>query len=228
MSEGSLVKVQQRLGQSFRDESLLRLALTHRSFGSPNNERLEFVGDAIVNLCAAQLLFERFPAMNEGELTQLRSQLVSRPKLAVLGAHLQLGDALRMSAGELRSGGRQRDSLLADAFEALMGALYLDAGLEVTRERLNLLLLMLLEKVENVSVAKDSKTRLQEWLQDRHHALPQYQLTRTSGVDHAPVFEVTLDIAELNLRVQGTGTSRRRAEQAAATQALRRVQQMSS
>lgn len=207
----------------FRDPALRELALSHRSVGARNNERLEFFGDALVNLLVAELLYESFPRADEGELTRLRARLVSEPALALVARELELGDRLHLGPGELKSGGFRRDSILADAFEALVAAVYLDGGWQACRDCVRGLFAGRLEQAANAD-DKDPKTRLQEWLQARGLALPEYELTASSGADHAKVFDVTCLVAAFDLRCTGRGGSRRAAEQAAATVALEQVQ----
>jgi ribonuclease III len=207
------------LAYVFRDTALGELALSHRSIGARNNERLEFFGDALVNMFVAELIYERFPRADEGELTRLRARLVSEPGLADVARELELGDQLHLGPGELKSGGFRRDSILADAFEALVAAVYLDGGWETCRHVVRTLFE---ERVSRVSAdaGKDPKTCLQEFLQARGYALPIYELAATSGADHAKTFEVDCVVAALDVRSPGRGGSRRAAEQAAAVDAL--------
>ncbi|HEX7370162.1 MAG TPA: ribonuclease III [Rhodanobacteraceae bacterium] len=206
-------------GYRFADESLLQLALTHRSAGRPNNERLEFLGDALVNLVVAEMLFDARPRASEGELSRLRSQLVSEPALAERARELQLGDALKLGSGELKSGGFRRDSILADAFEALVAAIYRDGGYAACRKWLNGVFERPLAEVGPPQ--KDAKTRLQEWLQARGLPLPEYQLLAEYGEEHARMFDVACLIEQpQTARFEGTGASRRAAEQMAAEAAL--------
>ena len=208
-----------KLEHRFRDPALLQLALTHRSFGRPNNERMEFLGDAMLGMVVAEMLYEIHPHASEGELTRLRSQLVNGQHLAALARRLELGDRLRLGPGELKSGGFRRDSILADAFEAVIAAVYLDAGFEACRSVVRALFGELVRNTPRSR--KDSKTRLQEWLQARGMDLPDYELLATHGEDHAQVFEVACVIAQPEpLRFEARGRSRRRAEQGAAEQAL--------
>jgi ribonuclease-3 len=207
----------------FRDPALRERALSHRSVGPRNNERLEFLGDGIVNLLVAELLYERFPQGAEGELTRWRARLVSEPALAAIARELELGDQLRLGPGELKSGGYRRDSILADAFEALIAAVYLDGGWEICRGVVRELFAGRLDDAVNAQ-DKDAKTRLQELLQARGLALPVYELIATSGADHAKVFDVSCTIAGLDLRSEGHGGSRRAAEQEAAATAIDLVQ----
>lgn len=204
-----------KLGYRFADESLLQLALTHRSAGRPNNERLEFLGDALVNLVVAEMLFEARPRASEGELSRLRAQLVSEPALAERARELRLGDVLRLGPGELKSGGFRRDSILADAFEALVAAIHRDGGFQACRSWLRTRFEASLTAVGPPQ--KDPKTLLQEWLQGRGLALPHYELLAEHGEEHARRFDVACLVGEpRDIRCEGTGTSRRAAEQAAA------------
>ena len=212
------------LGYQFRDDALHELALSHRSTGARNNERLEFLGDALLNMLVAELLFERFPKADEGELTRLRARLVSEPALAAIARELELGDKLRLGPGELKSGGFRRESILADAFEALVAAIYLDGGWAACRDKVRELFEPRLQAAASAT-DKDPKTRLQELLQGRALPLPAYELTGSSGADHAKVFDVVCTIAALGLRSEGRGGSRRAAEQAAAAAAIPELEQ---
>ena len=208
-----------KLAYRFRDPGLAQLALTHRSAGRPNNERLEFLGDQ-----HAELLYEAHPHASEGELSRLRSQLVNGQALATLGRELELGEGLKLGPGELKSGGFRRDSILADAFEALIAAVYLDGGFEACRSLLRELFAPRVAALPRSS--KDAKTRLQEWLQARGLALPHYELTDTHGEDHARTFDVRCTIAEPRvIEAEGRGGSRRAAEQDAAEIVLRQLQE---
>lgn len=212
-----------RFSYQFRDPALRERALSHRSVGAHNNERLEFFGDALVNLFVAELIYERFPKADEGAMTRMRSRLVSETALAEVARELEIGDHLHLGPGELKTGGFRRDSILADAFEALIAAVYLDGGWEacrsITRELFE-------ARVTGMSPdsEKDAKTRLQETLQARGLPLPIYELTATSGADHAKVFDIVCVIAGIDVRAEGRGNSRRAAEQAAATNALAQIQ----
>lgn len=208
-----------KLGYRFADEALLNLALTHRSAGRPNNERLEFLGDALVNLVIAEMLFDTRPRANEGELSRLRAQLVSEPALAARARELQLGDALKLGPGELKSGGFRRDSILADAFEALVAAIYRDGGFHACHDWVRQ---VFAEAVVAAGPAqKDPKTRLQEWLQARGLPLPHYELLAEHGEEHARQFDVACVVEQpLAARFEGSGASRRAAEQVAADSAL--------
>ena len=206
------------LAYNFHDPELRERALSHRSVGSRNNERLEFLGDGLVNLFVAELLYEVFPRADEGELTRFRSRLVSEPSLAAIARDLNLGDQLILGMGELKSGGHRRDSILADAFEALVAAIYLDGGWQVCREKTRAIFEPLIATLGPGE--KDPKTRLQELLQAQGKPLPAYDLVRSSGADHAKIFDVTCSIASLSLVGEGRGNSRRAAEQAAAKDAI--------
>ncbi|HEY8010141.1 MAG TPA: ribonuclease III [Rudaea sp.] len=212
-----------RLAYTFADNELRERALSHRSVGADNNERLEFFGDALVNLVVTEQIYEKFPKADEGELTRLRARLVSEPALAEVAREIDLGDELRLGPGELKSGGFRRDSILADAFEALIAAVYLDGGWNACRALVRDLFEPRLAQAAS-GEDKDAKTRLQEWLQARAQPLPSYELVATFGADHAKVFEVECAIADADLRAQGRGSSRRAAEQLAAASALALLQ----
>ena len=204
-----------KLDYRFSQPDLLDLALTHRSVGRPNNERMEFLGDALVNMLVAEMLYEAHPHASEGELSRLRAQLVNGQALAVLGRELALGDALKLGPGELKSGGFRRDSILADAFEAIIAAVYMDGGFDACRELVRQLFHQRVASTPRSQ--KDAKTRLQEWLQARGHGLPQYELVASYGEDHAKTFDVVCEIADPEpLRAEGRAGSRRAAEQSAA------------
>ena len=213
------------LAYRFRDPALAQLALTHRSVGRPNNERLEFLGDALLGAIVAEMLYEAHPHASEGELSRLRAQMVNGQALAVVARELQLGDELKLGPGELKSGGFRRDSILADAFEALVAAVYLDAGFAACREVVQGLFRRRVEELPRSS--KDAKTRLQEWLQGRGLPLPQYELVDSRGEDHAKIFEVRCVVdAPLPMRAEASGPSRRAAEQDAADVVLARLLQL--
>jgi len=208
-----------KLGYHFTDEALLQLALTHRSAGRPNNERLEFLGDALVNMVVAEMLFDARERASEGELSRLRAQLVSEPALAARARELQLGELLKLGSGELKSGGFRRDSILADAFEAVVAAIYRDGGFAACRDWLRAIFAEPLAAVGPPQ--KDPKTRLQEWLQGRGLPLPRYELLAERGDEHSRIFDVVCAIAQPHAaRFEGSGGSRRAAEQAAAEAAL--------
>ena len=216
--------LQEQLGHRFRDPGLLSQALTHRSHSTPHNERLEFLGDGVLNCIVAAELYARFPGLKEGELSRLRASLVREERLHEIAARLPLGDFLRLGEGELKSGGFRRPSILADALEALIGAVFLDGGFESAREVVVRMYRPLLERAGPPAVEKDPKTQLQEWLQSRRYALPQYSVVATRGAAHEQQFDVECLVRELDVRTIGTGTSRRLAEQEAARAAYDRLQ----
>lgn len=210
-----------RIGHPFIDPALLAQALTHRSAGAPHNERLEFLGDALVNLFAAEALYTRWPQADEGALTRARAELVRESALAPIGRELQLGERLTLGPGEMKSGGHRRDSILADAVEAVVAAIYLDAGFEVCRQVVLPWFAAAMDALPPPhKVGKDPKTRLQEWLQGRQKPLPVYELVAETGEDHAKTFRVSCTLAQPALVSEGEGSSRRSAEQAAAEAAL--------
>ncbi len=209
-----------RLGHAFADPQLLDDALTHRSAQSRHNERLEFLGDAVLGFLIAEALWRRYPDATEGELTRLRAQLVNRESLARVAQTLELGQYLRLGAGELRTGGHARESILADAVEAVLAALYLDGGLELTRRVVGELLGERLTALSPATQRKDAKTRLQEYLQARHLALPSYEVIDATGKDHAQTFVVRCFVEALDLSTTAAGPSRRKAEQLAAERLL--------
>jgi ribonuclease-3 len=212
--------VERRLGYSFRDGALLRQALTHRSFGTPNNERLEFLGDGLLNFVVARLLYEQFSRLPEGDLSRLRAHLVNQQTLSELASSLSLGDHLRLGEGELKSGGFRRPSILADAFEAIIGAIFLDGGFAAAEDVLGRLYRPRIAQVDPAALGKDPKTRLQEFLQGRRLALPKYAIVSVSGEAHEQQFLVECSIPELRVTTQGAGPSRRAAEQEAARAAF--------
>lgn len=211
------------LGYTPRDGALFERALTHRSAGTPHNERLEFLGDAVLGLITAQYLFERFAQADEGQLSRLRARLVSGESLARLGGALGLSEWLALGPGEVKSGGAQRESILADALEALCGALYLDGGLPVARDVMLRVLAPVLP-LDAPAELKDPKTRLQELLQARGLALPRYSVESVEGALHAQVFRVTCEVPPLAAAATASGSSRRRAEQAAAALVLAQLE----
>ncbi len=210
----------ERLGCSFSDPALLVRALTHRSHGPDNNERLEYLGDAVLNFVIADMLFARFPSAPEGELSRYRASLVSGEALGAIAASSGLGAHLRLGDGELKSGGHRRTTILADALEALFGALYLDRGLDAVRDAAARLYRDALGALPAAAALKDAKTRLQEWLQGRGYPLPAYTVLEVSGEPHDQRFRVRCDVAELALSAVADGSSRRRAEQEAAQRIL--------
>lgn len=216
MLSDSLMQLQQRLQHTFNTPALLQRAVTHRSFSSEHNERLEFLGDSVLSLAVSSLLFKRMQSLPEGELSRVRALLVKQESLHQIALRLQLPPVLRLGEGESKSGGRQRPSILADALEALIGAVYLDAGYPPAEALVH----RLFEGVELgtrlQAAAKDAKTALQEWLQGRKMQLPQYRVIDTTGAAHHQLFHVECAIAELGLCERGSGASRRAAEQVAA------------
>jgi ribonuclease-3 len=209
-----------RLGYEPRDRALFVLALTHRSAEGPNNERLEFLGDSVLNLLLSERLYREFPMASEGDLSRLRARLVSEEPLAEIAQLMQLGELLSLGSGELKTGGFRRQSILADAFEALCGALYLDGGLEAVRSKLGPLFEARIAALPEPASLKDAKTRLQEHLQADGRPLPVYAVKRTSGEPHAQMFLVSCAVPHARVETEGEGPSRRRAEQVAAQAAL--------
>ncbi|HUH90830.1 MAG TPA: ribonuclease III [Lysobacter sp.] len=210
-----------RIGHVFARPELLAQALTHRSAGAPHNERLEFLGDALVNLFVAEALYLHWPKADEGALTRGRAELVRESALAPIARALELGERLTLGPGEMKTGGHRRDSILADALEAVVAAIYLDADFHTCR---SVVMPWFAEAMEALppphKVGKDAKTRLQEWLQGRQKPLPVYELVAEGGEDHAKTFRVTCTLIQPPLLSEGEGSSRRSAEQAAAEAAL--------
>jgi ribonuclease-3 len=219
-----LADLERRLGHKFGNPELARQALTHRSFGAPHNERLEFLGDSLLNCAVATLLYERFPQLPEGDLSRLRAALVNQASLSEVAVQMGLGERLRLGEGELKSGGFRRPSILADSLEALLGAVFLDAGFEATRGAVAHLLAGKLENAGNKPVDKDPKTALQEHLQGRGLALPRYAVQKTEGEAHDQTFTVECRVDDLGLVASGRGASRRAAEQAAAEGVLAQLE----
>jgi ribonuclease III len=218
--DGQLVALQARLQHQFSDPRLLARALTHRSSSAEHNERLEFLGDSVLNLAVSALLYERLAALPEGDLTKVRATLVKQEPLHQIAIELGLPDALRLGEGEVRTGGSRRPSILADALEAVIGAVYLDGGYQAAEAVVR----RLFDKVEinprMAASAKDSKTELQEWLQGRKMKLPIYRVAATLGAAHKQTFDVECEVGELGAVERGIGASRRAAEQAAAAAML--------
>jgi len=212
--------LQQAIGHRFTRPELLQQAVTHRSFGSPHNERLEFLGDSIVNCVIAIALFERFGELREGDMSRLRANLVRQEALYRLADGLKLGDYLRLGEGEMKSGGHRRPSILADALEAIFAAVFLDAGFEGAKAVIDRLYAASLAGLDPARALKDPKTALQEWLQGRRMPLPRYSLADTRGEAHQQEFEVECEITGLGLKTRGVGVSRRAAEQQSAQRAL--------
>lgn len=208
------------IGYCFVRRELLAQALTHRSYGTPHNERLEFLGDSVLNCSVAALLYRNFPALKEGELSRLRASLVKQDALADVAMRLKLGGYIRFGEGELKSGGDRRPSTLADALEAVFGAIYLDAGFDAAARVIEALYQAQLQRIDPGVAGKDAKTELQELLQGRRLDLPRYELRATRGEAHAQQFDVDCLIPDLGVSSSGSGTSRRIAEQEAARRAL--------
>lgn len=215
--------VREQLGYEAREPLLFSAALTHRSAAGPNNERLEFLGDAVLNLVIARHLYEAFPEASEGDLSRLRARVVSSQPLAEVAAQLGLGEALQLGSGELKTGGFRRQSILADALEAVCGALFLDGGLEAARPVIEKLFEPRIAALPAPASLKDAKTRLQEYLQSRGYSLPRYSVERTEGEAHQQTFHVICEVSELGVSGQGSGSSRRRAEQEAAERVLEEI-----
>ncbi|MEY3251913.1 MAG: hypothetical protein RL227_886 [Pseudomonadota bacterium] len=216
----ALEALQRRLGHRFASPWLLQRALTHRSFGAEHNERLEFLGDAVLALAVSELLFERFSGSDEGDLTRVRAHLVREDSLHRAALTLGLPELLRLSEGEARGGGAQRASILADAVEALIGAVFQDGGYTKARALVQSLFGEIIQATEADSWSKDAKTELQEWLQARRIAVPSYRIAATRGQAHAQTFEVECAVPALDKLARGIGRSRRAAEQEAARQLL--------
>lgn len=216
--------LQTRLGHTFKDAALLQQALTHRSHSSLHNERFEFLGDSILNCVVASLLFDRYSKIDEGDLSRLRANLVKQQSLYEIAQRLELSQFLRLGEGELKSGGFRRPSILADTLEALFGAIFLDAGFNAARDAIRALYIPILDTVDPKTLGKDAKTLLQEYLQGKKIALPQYNVVATHGAAHNQEFEIECLVPKLDIQVFGTGGSRRAGEQAAAKLALEAVQ----
>ncbi|MDE2612455.1 MAG: ribonuclease III [Burkholderiales bacterium] len=219
-AHADLAELQRRLGHRFTDEALLERALTHRSFGAEHNERLEFLGDAALALAVSRLVYDRHGASDEGDLTRVRAHLVREASLHRAALALGLAEVLRLSEGELRAGGAQRASILADALEAVIGAVFLDGGYEAALALVRRLFGEVIAASEVESWTKDAKTELQEWLQGRRIAVPAYRIVATRGEKHAQTFEVECAVPTLGLAERGEGRSRRAAEQEAAQRML--------
>jgi ribonuclease-3 len=218
-----LAQLQRVVGHEFRDLELLKTALTHRSVGARNNERMEFLGDAVLGFIAAEALFHDHEKAREGDLSRLRAALVKGETLAAIARSISLGDYLTLGAGEVRSGGHARSSILADALEAIFAAVYLDGGMDAVRE---VIMGLLGERLQNLTLEdarKDPKTRLQEYLQKRKFSLPEYAMIKVEGEAHDQTFTVVCRVEELSLSREGAGGSRRKAEQAAARSMLEQL-----
>ena len=217
---GNVRRLQERLNYSFKDESVLILALSHRSCGSSNNERLEFLGDAILGLSVTDILYRKFPKAREGELSRMRSQIVRAESLAGVAKQLELGSELLLGPGEMKSGGHRRDSILGDAVEALIGAVYVDTGLAAAQSCIALWFDELLAAASEADSIRDAKTSLQEWLQKRGKPVPDYTLVNTGGEAHSRLFTVSCKIAAVEKEISAVASSVRKAEQMVAAQLL--------
>ena len=215
-----LAALQERLHHRFRDPRLLERALTHRSFSADHNERLEFLGDSVLNLAVASLLYERLATMPEGDLSRVRANLVKQDTLHRLAVDLELSGVVHLGEGEAKSGGHKRPSILADTLEALIGAVHLDAGYEAAEQLVHRLYRNVEVNPGMAQAAKDPKTELQEWLQGRKMKLPVYRVAATLGAAHKQTFDVECEIVDLGVIERGIGASRRSGEQAAAAAAL--------
>ena len=227
-SSSVLSELQVRLGYAFRQHALLQQAVTHRSFSADHNERLEFLGDSVLNLSVAHLLYTQLANLPEGDLSRVRANLVKQDTLHQLAKTLDLPAVMRLGEGEMRSGGQNRPSILADALEAIIGAVYLDGGYKDAQALVERLFAQVDIKPDMQAVGKDPKTELQEWLQGRKLALPKYTVVGTSGAAHRQQFEVSCEVTELRQTQQGSGASRRAAEQAAAAAMLQTLKSESA
>jgi ribonuclease-3 len=224
----ALSELQIRLGYAFRQHALLQQAVTHRSFSADHNERLEFLGDSVLNLSVAHMLYAQLANLPEGDLSRVRANLVKQDTLHQLAKNLDLPAVMRLGEGEMRSGGQNRPSILADALEAIIGAVYLDGGYKDAQALVERLFAQVDIKPDMQAAGKDPKTELQEWLQGRKLALPKYTVVGTSGAAHRQQFEVSCEVTELRQTQQGSGASRRAAEQAAAAAMLQTLKSESA
>ncbi|HKK54937.1 ribonuclease III [Marinobacter sp.] len=222
-SQPDLDELQRRLGYRFKSPERLVLALTHRSNGNQNNERLEFLGDSIVNMVIAEYLYLHFDKAREGQLSRLRARMVKGVTLAEIGREFELGKYLRLGSGELKSGGFRRQSILADAVESVIGAIYLDSDFYTCREQVLRWFDLRLKKLDLQDTQKDPKTRLQEYLQSRQYPLPRYEVISVDGEAHSQTFQVCCVLSSLDRKTSGVGSSRRVAEQEAARNALKQL-----
>jgi ribonuclease-3 len=227
MSSSAVRALENALGLPFKDKKLLAQALTHRSFGAAHNERLEFLGDGILDFVMADLLYCRYPGLPEGDLSRMRANLVCQESLHHIAEGLGIGECLQLGEGELASGGKQRPSILADAVEALLGAAYLDAGFAAAKALIERLFSPILASHDPKVAAKDPKTRLQEWLQARKKPLPAYRIAKAEGAAHDRMFCASCELLDIGggapLHAEGRGHSRKAAEQEAAAHALARL-----
>ena len=215
-----LTQFLRHLNYTFRDKTLLEAAISHRSVGSKNYERLEFLGDAVLNFVIAAALFRKYSKAKEGELSRLRASLVNGETVAALAHELNVGECLRLGVGELKSGGSNRESILADALEAIIGAIYLDGGFAAAEQQILQWYAPRLEKITSMKIPKDPKTQLQEYLQAKKMTLPEYEILAITGKAHAQVFKIRCVIPGTNYVTHGEGNNRRRAEQVAASTML--------
>ena len=220
--------LQQRLQHAFSNASLLGQALTHRSFGADHNERLEFLGDSVLSLAVSDMLYQRLNRLPEGDLSRIRANLVKQDTLYQLAVELGLPTCIRLGEGEMRSGGKKRPSILADALEAVIGAVYLDAGFVAAQQLVHRLFKNVEVNPTMAAIGKDPKTELQEWLQGRKMKLPLYRVVGTLGAAHQQSFDVECEVVEFSLCERGIGGSRRAAEQAAATAMLQTLKKTAS
>jgi ribonuclease III len=218
-----LTRLAASLCYAFQQEALLRQAITHRSYGAQHNERLEFLGDSVLNCTIARALYDTFPGLPEGTLSRMRANLVKQDTLAEIAVRLKLGEYMLLGEGELKSGGFRRPSILADTLESIFGAVFLDAGFEAARAVILRLFDPVIAAIDPNASGKDAKTQLQEWLQGKRHPLPDYQLAGTRGEAHDQIFIVACHIPALGVTTQGQGKSRRAAEQEAALAVLKQV-----
>ncbi|MDH2997266.1 ribonuclease III [Pasteurellaceae bacterium LFhippo2] len=218
-----LERLQKKLGYQFANLDYLKQALTHRSAASTNNERLEFLGDSILNFAIGKALYEKFPKANEGELSRMRAALVKEHTLAVVARQFELGEYLKLGAGEMKSGGHRRDSILSDCVEAIIAAIYLDHGMDKAMEMIYQWYQHLLAEMKPGEAQKDPKTRLQEFLQSRKLKLPSYEVVDIKGEAHNQTFKVSCQVEKLDEVIIGVGTSRRKAEQDAAEQVIQKL-----
>ncbi|MEI7916878.1 MAG: ribonuclease III [Methylophilaceae bacterium] len=223
MTNNTNFGLQRLIGYDFENQSLLTQALTHRSFGSVNNERLEFLGDGVLNFIIASQLYIVFPKLDEGDLSRLRAHLVKEPTLGELAITLNIGEALRLGEGELKSGGWRRPSVLADALEAIIGAVFLDAGFDAAQAVVIKLFTPLIDKIDPKSIGKDPKSLLQEYLQSKKIDVPDYEVLAIEGEAHCQTFRVECKVSKFNIITHGEGTSRRAAEQEAAKLAYEQI-----
>jgi ribonuclease-3 len=215
--------LEKSLAYRFADRALLEQALTHRSFGTPHNERLEFLGDGVLGCVIAGALYARYPLLAEGELSRMRAALVRKEALSGIARGLGLPAHVRLGEGERSNGGNERDSILADTLEAVFAALFLDGGYDAVRDAILRTFQAAFAGLDASQPAKDAKTRLQEFLQGRRHKLPEYRVVATKGAAHRQTFEVECVVADLDLRDTGNGASRRAAEQSAAESVLKKL-----